>query len=351
MNWKNRVEKLTNWELWPFQLRYLFITPFWFWFCLRSRSIWFFSSSNPTLSFGGFEGEDKKEMYELLPPGTYPKTIYINPALDFDSLRAVIEENKFFYPFVVKPDVGMKGLLFRKIDSESELRVYHEKNLFKYLVQELVDYPLEVSIFYYRYPYQQKGTISGFIQKELMEVRGDGKKNLLALINSDPQAKRRSEELRLKHQQNLQKIIPVGEPYFLTYAANLNRGARFTNLENLIDEALIQIFDQLSHHALFFYGRYDIKCSCVEDLKRGCNFSILEFNGSGAEPNHVYQSGFSLWAAYKIFLHHWKVLYGISKYNNENGYPYWPFLKGWKYLREARKHLAALERIDKLVPV
>jgi hypothetical protein len=346
MRWKSFWEKFGNWELWPFKIRYFLISPVWLWYCLRSGSFWFFSSSNPTLTFGGFEGEDKREMYELLPPEVYPKTIYISPQNDFAFVRQQVQQHAFSYPFIVKPDIGMKGLLFRKIDSEKELEVYHRKNVVDYLVQELVYFPLEVSVFYYRYPNKQRGVITGFIQKELMDVFGDGKSTLWELIMAHSKARHRPEEMRIKHEENLQMIIPKGERYILTYAANLNRGAKFTNLEHLIDDQLLKIFDQISHRASFYYGRYDIKCASIEDLKQGKNFTILEFNGSGAEPNHVYHSGYTLFDAYKVFLHHWKVLYRISKYNKDHGIPYWPALKGWRFLRAAKKHLKVLEKSD-----
>lgn len=346
MQWKSFWEKLGNWELWPFKLRYFLISPVWLWYCLRSGSPWFFSSSNPTITFGGFEGEGKKEMYELLPQDFYPRTIYISPDQSFEEVAQQVAAHGFSYPFIVKPDVGMKGLLFRKIDSAKELELYHSKNVVEYIVQDLVDYPLEVSVFYYRYPDQQKGVISGFIQKELMDVYGDGKSSLWQLIQQHPKARHRPEEMRIKHEAFLDKIIPSGERYILTYAANLNRGARFTNMAAQIDDDLLRIFDEISHKAQFYYGRYDIKCASVEDLKQGRNFSILEFNGAGAEPNHVYNAGFSLFQAYAVFLHHWKVLYRISKYNKQHGIPYWSFKRGWLFLRAAKKHLKILEAKD-----
>lgn len=346
MQLKSFWEKLGNWELWPFELRYFLILPVWFWYCLRSGSFWFFTSSNPTITFGGFEGEGKREMYDLLPKQFYPKTIYISPQDNFDNIKTRVHQNGFTYPFIVKPDVGMKGLLFRKIDNESSLFSYHQKNIFEYIIQDLVVYPLEVSVFYYRYPYKQTGVISGFIQKELMDVYGDGESSLWQLILSHPKAKYRPDEMRIKHEVNLQKIIPKGERYILTYAANLNRGAKFTNLQHLINDDLLKIFDSISHEAKFYYGRYDIKCESVEDLKQGKNFTILEFNGSGAEPNHVYNTGYSLFGAYKVFLHHWKVLFQISRYNKQKGLPHWPTLKGWRFLKAARKHLQALEKSD-----
>ncbi|MFL5787113.1 MAG: hypothetical protein ACJ748_03600 [Flavisolibacter sp.] len=351
MGWKSFSEKVGNWELWPFNLRYLFISPFWLWYCIRSGSFWFFSSSNPTITFGGFEGEGKKEMYDLLPTSYYPKTIFVQPDVDFQKLIQLLKETGFHYPFVVKPDVGMKGLLFRKIDNEEELKVYHSKNPFVYIIQELVEYPLEVSVFYYRFPNKEKGVITGFLKKQPMDVTGNGKNTLWELIMLHPNAKHRPEEMKIKHAHFLDKVIPEGERYILTYAANLNRGAKFTNLHNEIDEGMIKMFDEISHNAQFYYGRYDIKCSSIEDLKQGRNFSILEFNGCGAEPNHVYQSGFSLIDAYKIILFHWKVLYQISRYNHEKGIPYWPWKKGLKFLREAKRHLRLLEKYDTEIPV
>ena len=285
-------------------------------------------------------------MYDLLPKEFYPKTIYINPKESFENVMTLVRQNAFTFPFIVKPDIGAKGLLFRKIDNGNELKIYHEKNTVDYLVQELVTYPLEVSVFYYRYPHKEKGVITGFIQKDLMDVFGDGKRTLWELILAHPNARHRTDEMRIKHEENLQKVFPKGERYILTYAANLNRGAKFSDLYHHVDDALLKIFDSISHTAQFYYGRYDIKCESIEDLKQGKNFTILEFNGSGAEPNHVYHTGYSLFGAYKVFLRHWKVLYDISKYNKEHGIPYWPLMKGRKFLKAAKKHLKMLEEKD-----
>jgi hypothetical protein len=344
--WKRFWETLNNWELWPFELRYLFISPVWLWYCLRSRSFWFFTPSNPTITFGGFENETKQEMYSQLPEALCPKTLYVGPGEPFDALTKRLAIASFSYPFCTKPDVGMKGLLFRKIDSESDFLEYHRQMPVAYMVQELIDLPLEVSVFYYRYPHQQKGTISGFIQKEVMDVTGDGKKTLWQLIQEHPKARYREEEMRTRHAAHLETILPQHQRYPLAYAANLNRGARFISLSHLIDERLLNVFDELSHDTRFYYGRYDIKCRSIEDLKEGKHFIILEFNGSGAEPNHVYNQGASLFAAQAVFLQHWKALYQISRYNYRQGIRYWPFRKGLRFMKESKKHLRLLEALD-----
>jgi hypothetical protein len=347
MHMRQFFQKTFNWELWPFYALYAPIGPVWFWYCLRSRSFWFFSSSNPTITFGGFEGESKREMYEQLPPNSHPKTIYILHDLPFEEVKKRICEAGFNYPFIVKPDVGMKGILFRKIENEDQLQKYHSRIPVEYIVQDLVDLPVEVSVFYYRHPAQQKGVISGFIQKELLEVYGDGKSTLWELILEHPRARHRLDEMRHRHEHRLDRVLQKGQHFYLSYAGNHNRGARFINLQNEIDDRLLKVFDDLSHYTnKFYYGRYDIKCQSIEDLKQGKNYSILEFNGCGAEPNHIYDTGMNLGSAYREILKHWKALYEISKHNHNNGTPYWTFKRGRNFLREAKRHFKMLEKFD-----
>lgn len=343
---KSMLNKLTNWELWPFWLRYLNITPAWLWFCFKARSFWFFTASNPTITFGGFEGEGKKEMYEQLPKERYPKTIYIKPNTAFEDLKLLVTNAGFVFPFIVKPDVGMAGILFRKIESWQQLNDYHLVMPVEYLVQDLVELPVEYSVFYYRLPFEQKGHITGFLQKEPLHVIGDGSTSLLSLMESHPNAKHRLQELSAWHKSYLNEVLEKGEKRYLTYAANLNRGATFINLENEVDEQLLTVINNLNLYSkTFYYGRYDLKAASLSALKAGA-FTALEYNGSGAEPNHVYHSGYTLRAAQNEILKHWKILFQISMYNHKQGIPFWDFKEGLRFLRQSGKHFSALKKID-----
>jgi hypothetical protein len=350
---KRALYVLCNWECWDYRVKYIPLYPAWLWYCLRSGSFWFFTASNPTITFGGFEGEGKKEMYDQLPTSSYPKSIYISPTLSFDNANADVVKNKFTYPFAVKPDVGMMGFLFRKIDNVEDFKRYHAIMPADYIVQELVTFPMDVSVFYYRYPNENKGHITGFVKKELLEVVGDGKTNLGELISQlQLRAGFNTAEWLKKHAQNLNEVIPLNEKFRLSWTANLSRGSKLVNIEYEKDERLLKVFDELSHYAKhFYYGRYDIKCTSIEDLKAGKNFSILEYNGSGAEPHHAYGNGNTLLQAHSIFLHHWKVLYKISNYNNRQGIAYWKFKDGLRFIKASQKHFKLLRKLDKLLPV
>ncbi len=347
MNLKNILIRITHWETWAFHVKYIPLIPAWLWYCLRSGSFWFFTPSNPTLTFGGFEGESKREMYDQLPYGSYPRSIYISHNSSFKEVEQLCREGMFQYPFAAKPDVGMKGFLFRQINNVEEFRQYHEKIPTEYIIQDLITYPIEVSVFYYRFPNEQKGTVSGFLKKELMAVTGNGKSNLWELILAYPRVRFRLNEMKSKHEDKLTDIIPDGEVFCLSQALNLSRGGKMVSLAHEIDEKLVKIFDDLSHYSKhFYYGRYDIKCASIEDLKTGKNYSILEFNGSGAEPHHIYGSNNNLLQAYKVILHHWNVLYKISRYNHVKGIRYWSFKKGLKFLKDAKKHFKLLGQLE-----
>lgn len=352
MNIKDTLYRIGHWKTWDWRLKYLPILPGWFWYCLRARAIWFFTPSNPTLSFGGFDGQGKMEMYRQLPKDTYPKTLPVPVHLHFGELLTLFAEAGFDYPVVVKPNVGKMGLMFRKIGNATELKRYHEWMPVDYLLQEFIAYPVEVSVFYVRFPEERRGRITGFIKKEYLAVVGDGKSTLAELIVASPPARFRQEELCQKHNEKLHWVLDKGEQYCLSPALNLSRGSKLVSLEHEIDERLQHVFDNLSDYSKsLFYGRYDIKCTSIEDLKAGKNFSILEFNGSGGEPHHVYATDDTLIGACTELLEHWNMLYKISRANHERGIRYWGFNQGLRFLMAARKHNKMLERLDREFPL
>jgi hypothetical protein len=344
---KKLFYRITHWEAWPFKLLYGPIAPVWGWYMLRSGWVWFFTPSNPKLTFGGMEGEPKKEMYDLLPQELYPTTFNVKPPENFELVKQRLQQSGIPYPLIVKPEVGGQGILFRKIDTEEEFSNYHSKVPFEYIVQQMVHYPMEVSVFYIRHPEQEKGMVTGFLHKIPLQVVGDGKHTLEELVQEHPKGKKRIGELHSKHKERWHDVLANGERYMLSYAANHNRGAHFVDLKDEIDERLVGIFDTISHTINdFFYGRYDIMCTNVEDLKAGKNFSILEYNGCGAEPNHFYDTGYTLIGAYREILKHWKLLYRISRYNRKKGVIPWGFKKGQQFLSDTKKHYKAMKEVD-----
>jgi hypothetical protein len=341
------VERISSWEQWPFAIIYAPLSFMWLYYMIKARAVWFFSNVNPTLEFSGFEGESKKEMYEQLPRKYYPNTFFVNYQENISDVEKKIEQQGFTYPLVVKPQIGMHAMLFRKIENSTQLNNYHSYVDVDYMIQEYIDMPVELSVFHIRYPGQKKGFITGFILKNYLTVTGDGNSTLEQLIQNHSKARHRLSEMKKRHRSNLDVIIPKEQQYFLSIAGNHNRGARFTNLSSEIDERLCNVFDGISNGAgHFYFGRYDLKCASIEDLKAGKNFYILEYNGAGAEPNHIYDCGMNYFTALSIIKMHWHHLYKISRINFKNGIPYWNFIKGLKYLSNAKNFFKKMRATD-----
>jgi hypothetical protein len=339
-------QRVFNWELWPFNLIYAPLGFVWLFYAIKARSFYFFTPTNPTLIFGGFEAGSKMEIYQQLTAGSYPKTILIKPAHTIDEIKKELAENGLSYPFVAKPDEGMQGILFRIIESEEELCRYHKIVGVNYLIQTFIEFPMEFSVFYIRYPGQLKGKVTGFIIKDYLHVNGDGKKTLEQLINEHPVAQHRLPEMKAKHGANWLTIPKNGEKYYLSVAGNRSRGAKFINLHKEIDQQLNDVFDALNPSKNFYYGRYDLKCTSVENLKAGKDIMILEYNGAGAEPNHIYDCGLSYFNALKVLSAHWGHMYRIGKINNRLGVPYWSFKKSRRFMKQQKKDFKELIKRD-----
>ena len=84
---KRLFKRISDWEHWPFKILYAPISPVWLWYIIRSGAVWFFTPSNPKLTFGGMEGEPKKEMHDLLPHQFAPATFNVLPSDDFEAVK------------------------------------------------------------------------------------------------------------------------------------------------------------------------------------------------------------------------------------------------------------------------
>jgi hypothetical protein len=331
--------KLLHWEYWPFPFVYGPILLYWFFLCLRTRSFFFFNTSNPFIYNGGFMMESKKSIYDLIPEGHYPYTVLCKAHTGIEEVLAMIKKEKLQYPLIAKPDIGMKGLSVKKVNNERELIGYILHSKVNYLIQEFVSYEKEVGVFYYRYPGEAKGHISGIVQKELLTVKGDGISTITDLLRQDKRFILQLPVLQRAYGAKLNTILKEGEEYILVPYGNHARGAKFIDISYLIDEKLVNKIDEVCSKVKgFYYGRLDIKYNTWEELKQGI-FSIIELNGAGSEPTHIYDPGHSIFYAWKEIIKHWNILFHISRMNHRLlKQPYMNVFQGVKMLRANRDY-------------
>lgn len=278
--------------------------------------------------------ESKKEIYDLIPSKYYPKTELVKENTSFENVLRLLEISGIRYPLIAKPDIGLRGSAVKKIASPEDLAAYHAKAHFDYLLQDLIPFANEFGIFYVRYPHEEKGKITGIVGKEFLIVEGDGESTIEWLIRQNPRYELQSKALRKEYGDKLQEVLPAGEKRNLVPYGNHARGAKFIDASHLSTEKLTETINEICGQIPgFYFGRLDIMYNTFEELERGENFAIVELNGAGSEPTHIYDPKHSIFFAWKELMRHITYMYEISTANHKLGAPYLPHKEGMKQYR------------------
>lgn len=328
------IHQLFHWEYWPMKVVYFPLLPFWLFLTLKSRSFFFFNAANPLIKNGGMAMESKNDIYEMMPEKHIPKTLFFTKETAVHTILDRCRSKSIKLPFIIKPDIGMKGLGVSKITNQKALKAYIKRATTDYIVQEYIDYPNEVGIFYVRLPHETKGKITGIVGKEFLKVVGDGKKTLQTLIEDIPRGCLQWKRLEKAHGDAMGRVLPKNEVLTLVPIGSHTLGARFIDLSHKNNAALTTRLNEICM-ALpeFYYGRLDIKLTHLEDLAKGKNYSVIEVNGAGSEPTHIYDPNHSIFYAWKEICRHWVLLQKISQTNCNKGISYLSFKEGIAMLR------------------
>ena len=310
------VIRLVHWEYWPFHVVYGPVYFYWLWLCIKARSFFFFNMANPSITNGGFLMESKKAIYDLIPRQYYPPTLFFKVGSGNDEIKARLNLAQLKFPLLGKPDIGMQGKAVKKLPTLQDLLDYASRSKVDFLVQEFVPYELEVGIFYYRYPGSQRGNISGIVAKEFLTITGDGVSSMETLICQEKRYILQLEVLKKTYGKKLKEVLEPGETFLLVPYGNHARGAKFIDVSHLIDEQLVITIDGICKQVNgFYFGRLDIRYQSWEELKQGRSFSIIELNGAGSEPTHIYDPRHSIFFAWKEIIRHLNILARISRIN------------------------------------
>lgn len=287
--------------------------------------------------------ESKKAIYNLIPQQYYPKTELIKEATALEEILKIIKKSNIKYPFIAKPDIGLRGSAVKKIHNSAELQSYNNKANFDYLVQDLIPFEKEVGIFYVRYPNAKKGRITGIVSKEFLVVAGDGVSTTEELIKQNPRYELQLKVLKQEYGKKLLEILPKGEKLNLVPYGNHARGAKFIDGSQWISPELTETINEMCLKIPgFYFGRLDVMYNNWEELERGENFLVVELNGAASEPTHIYDPTHSLFFAWGELVKHITYMYEISVMNHKKGIPYLAYKEGMK---EYRLHLAQSKKI------
>ena len=271
---------------------------------------------------GGMFGESKFDILQKIPPEYVPPTIRIEVPVSADHVLNHMALAGVKLPAIFKPDIGERGFMVKRVSNKEDILRYLESIRGAFLIQELVTAPAEFGVFYMRLPRDHRGQVISVVAKEMLSVTGDGRSTLRELIMTNDRAKLQWKKLKMDYATKLDVILEEGEKMELVSIGNHAQGTRFINANQLINERLSETFHNISSRIPgFYFGRFDLRCNSVDDLYEG-NVKIMELNGCGAEPAHIYDTEFSLWRAFYELIRHWNHIFRIARENNLHGTNY-----------------------------
>lgn len=332
--WKNRrlftgrLKRIANWEFWSLKVFYFPVVIYVLFLAIRHRSLTVFTCANPAILASGFIGESKNEIYRGLQKSSenmpyllkYLKIDAENPfAENLKSVENFIAENFLEFPLVFKPDAGERGKNVQILKDFDELKTNIESLESDFILQEFFD-GIEASIFYFRYPNEEKGKIFSITEKRFPSLSGDGKSNLETLILQDKRAVCLAKKYLEQNAERLNYRPAKGEEIQIINIGTHSRGAIFADGEWLRTEKLENKIDEICRrYQGFYFGRFDIRARSFADLMQAKNFKIIELNGVTSESTNIYDKKFSLFDAYKILFRQWRIAFEIGAKNFQRG--------------------------------
>lgn len=343
-----RAQRWFRAEFIPSWIQYVSVRIFCFWKMLWCWSPLWFTATNPGMPLGWLYPTSKRDVLNQIPDVYIPKTLYISQddvslyTADHPFMKDIykrLEEKNMSFPLIIKPDNGVRWLWIEIFHTQQEFEVgiyaYFEQNMrrWAWLLQEFVDHPHEIGVFYVRMPDQKKGKITWLVGKEFLTLIGNGQDTFEQLVHNHGRAKFHVSLLENQFADRRGQVLPEWEHIDIVEIGTHSRGSTFLDVSEYITQDLIDQFDHVSGYIDgFYYGRYDVRTSSIQAMTAG-NFNIIEVNMTYSEPTWMYDPQYSLWTQQKILLQHWSIMYDIALANHKNGVSY-ASIAEWKIARD-----------------
>jgi hypothetical protein len=360
----------TRWEFWPAWLFYLPVAVNYLRLAIKYRGLTLPTAANPGIFSGGFVGESKfatlRDLQATSPEFTAEAhllartTMGVSPSplngeragvrgevARLALLEQIFREHRIFHPFILKPDVGQRGVGVKLIRTSEQALEYLRGTSAPLLVQRYAPGPHEVGVFYFRFPQEKHGHIFAITEKVFPTIVGDGWRTIEEIIWQDERARFVAETYLRRLGERRSEVLPKGETLKLVEAGNHAQGCIFRDGMHLWTEALERRIDDISQRLDgFCIGRYDIRYSSEEDLRAGRNFQIIELNGAASEATSIYDARNSLFAAYRKLFQQWELVFAIGAENRRRGLPPTRPALLWRKWRETAGLLATYPLAD-----
>jgi hypothetical protein len=323
------------------------------WLAIKYRGLRLPTAANPGIFSGGIVGESKMATLQALmetSPGFTAEAELLEgaaPQERLNSLRKICQQRSIDYPFILKPDVGQRGVGVKLVRSEEQALVYLRQSRAPLIVQCYAQGPEEVGVFYYRFPHEPHGHIFAITEKIFPVITGDGRSTISELIWADSRARFMASKYLQRLNGRADEVLTAGKSLRLVEAGNHAQGCIFKDGIRFCTPALAECIDSISKKIPGFYiGRFDIRYSTEEDLGAGRNFKIIELNGAASEATSIYDARNSVFEAYRTLFRQWDLVFVIGAANRRSGSAPTRFAAIWQKWREYSRYAAAYPAAD-----
>jgi len=320
------IGRWRHWEFWPAWMFYPPVAICYLWLAIKYRGAMLPTAANPGIFSGGMVGESKmatlRDLMTHSPEFTADAELILGSTVEerLASLQDIRARREIGYPFILKPDLGQRGVGIKLIRNEAQALAYLRQTRAALVVQRFAEGPHEAGIFYYRFPGESRGRIFAITEKIFPIITGDGKSTVAELVWRDSRARFMASKYLNRLQARNDDVLPAGETLKLVEAGNHAQGCIFCDGMHLCTPALAECIDVISQKVDgFFIGRYDIRYANESDLRAGRNFQIIELNGAASEATSIYDARNSLWSAYRTLFRQWDLVFAIGAENRKRG--------------------------------
>jgi hypothetical protein len=333
---RSKLGRLRRWEFWPTWAIYAPMIPWLSALALR-HGLTCATATNPAMPLSGIVGEFKHDILRHLPPEVTLPARLIDPASAdqrIAQLDAIMAEQTWSWPIVLKPDAGERGSGVRLIHSRNQAIAYLTSHRAPLIAQKFHPGPYEIGLFYVRLPSWKRGRIFSITDKRFSSVVGDGSQSIESLILRNPR-------LRLQASVFLERLGPraasipsAGERVSLGFAGNHCQGTMFVDGAHLITRPLTLAIDRVAKaYPGFYFGRFDLRYTDPDELAQGRGFAIVELNGLTSESTNIYTPGWSFWRGQRVLRRQWGYAFAIARENIARGHKPATLAELWRCVR------------------
>jgi len=326
---------------------------YYLWLAIRYRSLTLPTAANPGIFSGGIIGESKiatlGTLMQTSPEFTAEAELVAGSSFEarLVSVREICARRNIAYPFIIKPDVGQRGVGVKLIRNEEQVIAYLKATRSPLLLQRYAPGPHEAGIFYFRFPFESRGHIFAITEKVFPTIMGDGRSTISELVWADPRARFMAAKYLERLENRKREVLPRGESLRLVEAGNHAQGCIFIDGIRLCTPDLADRIDGISRKVPGFnIGRYDIRYSQKDSLAVGRDFQIVELNGAASEATSIYDARNSLLNAYRTLFRQWELVFAIGSANRSKGSELTSITALWKKWREYARHASGLPVAD-----